>query len=382
MNTAIIAEYNPFHNGHALHIKKARELTGCKNIIVIMSGNFVQRGEPAVLEKHIRTRHALLNGADIVLELPVEYAAGAADVFARSAVYIAEKSGIADALCFGAETDDIAVLKTAADILAHEPPEFGCLIKKHSADGLSYPCAREAAYAEFTGGGTSFMRSPNNILALEYLIAINRLKSKILPYAVKREGGAYSDTSMCGSLSSAAAIRAALLLGKDIAKAVPQNTLADLQGAKIPTLAAYSDIISYLLRTTPLSRLAHIADITEGLENRLFAARDAEDVTALISAVKTKRYTHTKISRAVLHILLGITKKMQETPPRYIRVLGVKADKRSLINELAAKSSLPVITRVKENEDLLKTEILAADIYRIATDKAAGSEYTNAVTVV
>ena len=381
MNTAIIAEYNPFHNGHKYHIEKTRKLTNCDNIIVIMSGNFTQRGEPAVLEKHIRTRHALENGADMVLELPVEYASGAADVFAGAAVEILDKSGIADILSFGSESGSIDGLNAAADIFAEESAEFKKFFAEFSAEGLPYPAAREKAAAKVSCRDMSFINSPNNILAIEYLTALKRLKSNIRPFTVKREQNGYNDQNLSGGISSAAAIRQSLKQGILPVDDIPQDTADDLKEVILPELDGYSDIFAYILRTTPQKKLAGIADMTEGLENRFLKFAEKGRISDIIEAAKTKRYTYTKLQRAVLHTILGITKDMQAKRPAYIRVLGVKSEKKALINELAAKSALPVVTRVKENEDLLKTEIKAADIYRLLGDRVIGSEYTNSVII-
>ena len=381
-NTAVIAEYNPFHNGHKFHLEKTRELTGCENIIAVMSGNFTQRGEPAVYEKHIRERHALENGADMVLELPVEYAAGAADVFAGAAVYIIEKSGIADALCFGSEQGSMEELELAAEVFAAESDEFKAYLAAYLSQGISYPSAREKAASKVLKRDIPFAALPNNILAVEYLAALKRLNSRILPFTVKREQNGYNDLELSGGISSAAAIRQSMAKGSIPVEAVPKNTLESYKTVFLPKIDQYSDIFAYVLRTASKTELSEIADMTEGLENRFLRCSDKADISGIIEAAKTKRYTYTKLQRAVLHTVLGITKTMQNKAPAYIRVLGVGKDKKYLINELAAKSSLPVVTRVKENEELLKTEIKAGDIYHLLTDRATGSEYKNGMVMV
>ena len=381
MNTAIIAEYNPFHNGHMLNIKMARKMTACDNIIVIMSGDFVQRGEPAIFNKAVRTRQALENGADMVIELPVQYASSAADIFAGAAIEILDKSNIVSSLFFGSEEGDIKRFENAADIFAAESEQFKSLLSNGLSLGLSYPAARQSAAEALLGHSLSFINNPNNILAMEYIIALKRRKSNIRPFTMKREANAYSQTRLSGSISSAAAIRQAVFNGDIPALAIPENTLDDYKNAVFPRLDDYSDIFAYLLRTLDIDTLSHTADMTEGLENRFLKYSGLKTISQIINAVKTKRYTHTKLQRAVLHTILGITKDMQLAAPAYIRVLGIRADKRQLLADLSAKAALPVITNVKEDKNLLSHEIKAADIYRIFTDKAIGSEYSNGLII-
>ncbi len=380
MNTAIIAEYDPFHNGHAFHIEKTRELTGCENIIIVMSGNFVQRGEPAVFDKFVRTRQALKNGADMVLELPVEYATGAADIFAGKAAEMIEKSGIVSALSFGSESGEISKLDRVAEVFVNESAEFKDILKKKLAEGASYPAARAAA-AEQTASCGDILKMPNNILAIEYLAALKKLNSAVKPYTVKRTNN-YSSAELSGKISSASAVRRALAEGIIPYDAIPENTAGDYKNAVFPNIDGYSAILAYILRTAPPEKLAKTADITEGLENRLYTLSAGKTVSELVLAAKTSRYTYTKLQRAVLHMILGITKQMQSGPLRYIRVLGVRAEKKYLINELTKKSSLPVITRVKPNEELLENEIRATDIYNILTGGKIGSEYKTGMTVL
>ena len=380
MNTAVIAEYNPFHNGHLFHLEMTRSITGCDNVIAVMSGNFVQRGEPAVLEKHIRTRHALMNGADMVLELPVEFAAGAADVFSGAAVHLIEKSGIVDALCFGSEEGSLDRISKAAEVFAFESEGFKNALGEFLSLGLSYPLARMKAAETIIGENGDLLTSPNNILAVEYLTALKKIGSKIKPYTVKRSSNDYNDKELSGKLSSAAAIRQKLKKGSVPFEALPENTVSAYENFVYPKTERYDPIISYILRTA--DDLSDIADMTEGLENRFKKYAEKKTADELIKAVKTKRYTVTKLKRAVLHMLLGIDKKMQNEMPRYIRVLGVRQDKKFLLNDLAAKSSLPVIIRVKENETLLGTEIKTTDIYHIATDNMIGCEFKNGIVMV
>lgn len=381
MLTGIVAEYNPFHNGHKYHIDTTRALTG-GDIAVVMSGSFVQRGEPAVYGKFTRTRAALLNGADIVLELPVQYSTGAADVFAFGAVYMLEKSNIIDCLSFGSESGDVSVLERTADILLNEPDALKELIRKYSAEGMSYPQARGRALSKYTGLDKGIFENPNDILALEYIRQLKALKSDIRPIAVKRAGAGYSSSDMDCDFPSALAIRAELAYDKKKAlSAVPENCKELFENENITRLDDFSSMLMYALITRDKSELSEIADITEGLENRILDFGFGS-ISELAEGIKTKRYTRLKIQRALLHIILGIKKEAQKTPPQYIRVLGFRKEKEYILSELAKSSSLPVILNVKENETLLKGEITASELYNAVSGGKKGEEYKKGVVIV
>lgn len=381
MAAGIIAEYNPFHKGHKYHIEKTIEHTK-KDIVAIISGNFVQRGEPAMLDKYTRTKMALLNGVSVVLELPVQYATGSADIFAKGAVTILNSSGIIDALSFGSESGSADMFNDIAEVLNNEPPEFRNLLKNYLNTGLSYPSARNKTLEDFLNKPLEFLNKPNNILALEYVRQLKLLNSSIKPITVKRLTSDYNSTELSGEISSASAIRTALLKNDMSAlSSVPENCIKLMHGKKIPVLDDYSDILSYLLCTVPPKELALYADITEGLENRILNT-DFKTISELISKTKTKRYTYSKIQKAILHIILSITKEEQQKAPEYIRVLGFRKDKKHLISEMAKKASLPVITNVKGNESLLQKEILSSDIYNILIDNKKGTEYTTPIVIV
>ena len=381
MATGIIAEYNPFHKGHLYHIEQTLKRTS-EDIVVVMSGNFVQRGEPAMAEKHIRTKAALINGVSLVLELPVEYATGSADIFAKGAVTILEKSGIINTLSFGSEQGTTELFHKVADILNNEPDSLSLLIKKQLNKGLSYPLARTKALEEYMGEDLSFMSCPNNILALEYIRQLKSLNSSIVPITIERAVSDYNDSKLKGELSSASAIRKALINGnKKALIAIPENSRELIASANIPLLNYYTSILSYILRTKTAEELSQYADITEGIENR-FINTEFTSIDELISTVKTKRYTLSKLRKAVLHILLAITKEDQLNQPQYIRVLGFRKDKKHILKNLTEKSSLPVILNVKENEKLLNKDIISTDIYNIPLNIKKGAEYTTPVVTV
>ncbi|MDR2167605.1 MAG: nucleotidyltransferase family protein, partial [Clostridiales bacterium] len=206
----IIAEYNPFHNGHKFHLEAAKRESSAENIVVVMSGNFVQRGEPAIICKFVRARAALLGGADIVLELPINFATASAEGFARGAVYILEKSGIIDALAFGCENNDLGILSEIANFLVNETEDFKAALRANLRQGKSFPVARAAALEQFS---QEVLVAPNNILAIEYLKALRKFNSAIVPFGVARKGVGHHGKELVGSFASASALRREILAG-------------------------------------------------------------------------------------------------------------------------------------------------------------------------
>lgn len=381
MATGIIAEYNPFHKGHKYHIDETKKATQ-DDIIAIISGNFVQRGEPAMTDKHTRAKMALLNGASIILELPVEYATSSADIFAMGAVNILNHCGIVNNLSFGSEETKTEVFNSISEILNNEPESFKLILKNNLNKGISYPAARNKALEEYTGQDLDFLNKPNNILGLEYIRHLKKTGSSIKPITIKRIVSDYNSTILSGEISSASAIRTALINKNNTAlNSVPENCLELIKNNSIPVLNDYSQILSYILRTKTANEISSCADVTEGLENRIINA-EFNNINDLIEKLKTKRYTYSKLQKAILHIILGITKEDQQKTPQYIRVLGFRKDKKHLLSKLTEKASLPVIINVKDNEELLKKEILATDIYNIAICNKKGLEYTTPIVII
>ncbi len=415
MSFGIIAEYNPFHNGHRYHIMKSKELTGSENCIVVMSGNFTQRGEPALLNKQERVKCALLNGASVVIELPVPFATGSADIFAFGAVSLLNRSNIIDYLCFGVETDDLPFMTKISEIFAEEPEVFKNFLSLELSKGICYPIARENALLEYlkkcipeySFRDLSFLRTPNNILALEYVKALKKSNSHIKPIAVKRKSSDFHSTKINSKIASATAIRIAaksffeekqynVLVEKQIKDTIPENTqkifFESLQYCN--DIKNYMPILDYILRTKSQKELSEILDVTEGLENRILRFSAEKTMDSLLMSLKTKRYTMSKLRHAILHIILDIKKTevfhYLKTGLPYIRVLGFRRDKRELLTELSKKSSIPLITNIKSAEKslsiteyaLLKKEILSSDLYYINTTKEVNSEYTKSIVIV
>ncbi len=391
----IAAEFNPFHKGHKYIVEKAHEHGAF--VGAVMSGCFVQRGEPAVYDKFVRTRAALLNGADMVLELPVIYATGAADVFGFGCCDVLTKAGIFDKMMFGCEADGLEHIKAVGELLSEEPERLRELIKAYSDEGLSFPGARERAVRGLIDLPAGLMSEPNNILAVEYVKSLKKLCSPIEPIGIKRIGRGYNDVTGKGEFSSAAAVRKALLSGEYEAarSAVPENVwdmyLTEIHKGTV-SLNDFAEELRYIILKLGKERLGDICDVTEGLENKIYKGCGFSDTYELIESLKSKRYTMAKIRRAILHILLDVNKN-EAYPPRkvpYIRVLGVKSEKRRLLGELAEKASVPVITNVKKDMEglsesgrsCLMKDVFAADLYMLKTRHIKGADFTEGLIII
>lgn len=390
----VITEYNPFHNGHKLHIQKSKEKTNNNHCIVVMSGNFCQRGEPAIFDKYTRTKMALLNGADLVLELPLCFATASAEMFALGAIDILDKTGVVKNICFGSEEGDINSFLEIVNILSDEPLQFKNYLNHYLNEGLSFPKARQQALEKFLNKKVDVLNEPNNILSIEYLKAINKLNSKICAQTIKREKVHFHSNNIDGNIASATAIRQAIL-NKDLKKiqnVVPKNCYDLMKNTKIKTLDNYTHILKYILKTQSLCYIQNIADITEGIENKIIDNIDSQNITHLITNIKSKRYTHTKLQRAILHIILNITKDEQnflkQNLNQYIRVLGFKKSASHILTEIVQKAKVPVVTNLKNAKNILnknamyylEKEIKCSDIYYL--DEKTNQEYKKPLVIV
>ena len=313
----IIAEYNPFHQGHEKHIAETRKKTGADFVVCAMSGHFVQRGEPALFDKWTRALCAVLGGADAVIELPLLYAVQSAEGFAGGGVAILDAAG-ADALSFGCETDDMDALSRIAGALCNETASYKRSLKDHLSQGKSYPLAR--MYAAFPDAPDAFSM-PNAILGIEYLKALMRSGSRMEPFAIRRIGEAYHSADIHAPLPSATAIRTALASRQnDLAwRAMPTDCARFLSGQLADGLLpvfpdCYDRELIFILRRGGTAYLKSLPDVSEGLENRIYqAALTSSSREEVICKVKTKRYTYTRISRILLFALLGIHKRHDQT---------------------------------------------------------------------
>ena len=377
----IIAEYNPFHKGHEYHIKETKKRLNADFVIIAMSGNFVQRGEPAVFDKYARAEAALKHGADMVIEIPALFSSSTAEYFAYAGVKLLADTGIVDYISFGSESGDIDELKPIAEVLATEPDPYKESLKKHLKEGLSFPAARQKAL-ESSGFSENVLDGPNNILGIEYLKALIKLKSSMIPFTLKREGGGYNSVDETKNYPSAAAVRKMYAEGRNT-EGVLGKELSELYDSLIKNgegpvfLKDFEPYINFRIRCLGKEGMEKIEDVTEGLENRIISS--PWDIEEKIGFIKTKRYTRTKIQRMLIHILLGIEKDYaaywrQRGYVPYIKVLGFRKEAEKLLNEMQKKSNLPVIVNLRDGhkildpaeKDFFEKDMVFDDIYRLA----------------
>ena len=402
----IISEYNPFHNGHLLHLQDSKKLTHTDFTIAVMSGNFVQRGDTSIVDKWTKAEMALKAGVDLVIELPTLYAISSAENFAEGAIRILNSLGIVDYVSFGSEIGEISPLNDVAQVLYKEPKEFSALISKQLRSGLSYPKARELAIQMYFGSSqkyTEILENPNNILGIEYLKALKKLKSPIRPITLKRKYSDYNSADVKSGIASATAIRTMLQNNKNIHYVVPFETYELLEEKKkneqiITSLSVFSKEIIYTLRKMTLSEIASLPDVSEGLENKIKSAVNTSNTLEdLISKIKSKRYTQTRIQRILLYALLNISAKdmnMSRKQMPYIRVLGFNKHGKKIISAIANNNpKLQIIVSVKKfmenNTDkhlhtMMSKDIFATNVYTLGygNGSLANLDYTHKVVEI
>ncbi|WP_409292097.1 nucleotidyltransferase [Peribacillus sp. SCS-37] len=375
----IIVEYNPFHNGHAYHIKESLKSTGADLVAAVMSGNFLQRGEPAMAGKWARARMALLGGADLVFELPYPFAAQQANIFARGSVGILEAAGCSH-VCFGSESGSINAFLEAEAFLRRNGPAYDQSVKEFSKSGFSYPRAASLAFEALSGSGSILdLSKPNNILGLQYVRAIKDQSCSIKPCTIKRIGSGYHDESLpAHSLASATGIRKAIFEDGASPEAVmgqiPLSTYEELtsyhaQFGTFHNWELYWPFLQYRIISSSTSDLNLIYEAEEGLEYRFKEmAAAARTFQEFISLVKTKRYTWTRLQRAALNILNNVTKEEMGaagTEPGYLRLLGMNRKGRQYLNENKKKLGLPLITRPSAFKKELSLDLRTSSIYAL-----------------
>lgn len=383
----IIAEYNPFHNGHLYHINRSVSMTKTKNVVVIMSGNFVQRGECAIIDKHLRAKTAVQNGASLVLELPTLYATQSADLFAKGAVDILNSLGIIDYLSFGSESGNLESLSSVASFIHEEPHEYKILLKSYLKEGLSFPRARSRALEVLTGIGS--ISTPNDVLGVEYLKHLLRSSSGIKPILVPRKGAGHNDTQIHEGLSSATSIRDYLeqmskefcgispLSSLEILSSIPPSTLDALLYSHANYRWMNTDVFLPDIKTIILREMQEIKryfEVSEGLENRIYENfLDSVSLEDICMKIKTKRYTLTRIRHILLNILLNITKDtmkrlISSEDVGYARILAFDETGRKLLKKCNPR--LPLINKASsfrpenEKQELLwKSDHIADTLY-------------------
>ena len=438
----IIAEYNPFHRGHAYHLQKAKELADADYAVVVLSGDFVQRGGPAIVDKYLRAEMALRSGADLVLELPVSYATGSAEAFAQGAISVLEAVGCVDALCFGSEAGGLSALLSYARLFEEEPRAYRELLREALRQGLSFPAARSRAAEEYRNlterilpccaddadcrRSASLLEEPNNILGVEYCRALIRRSSSIRPLTLPRRSSGYHDLSLDTEMASASAIRQAVFQAYEAYKTgrtgetaaagagslLPSSLENQLPPASRRLLAAalasygpvrlndFSSILSYRLLTLSRKELSSFQDVGEDLaarmENCRFQFTTAE---AFADLLKTRQLTHTRVTRALCHILLGLTQADLDTRkaagwPVYLRALGFRESARPLLAEIKKRSACPLLVKAADASSVLPPEQLAlfeqdvsaAHVYEAVKENRRGGapihEYTRSPIVV
>lgn len=384
VNIGIVAEYNPFHNGHAWQIARARDEYAKACIIAVMSGNFVQRGQPAILDKWQRAQVAVDSGVDLVLELPFSFACRSAEHFARGSIGILNALGIVDRLVFGAECPDIRELQTIA---AHSlQPHFVGKLKEYMKSGLSYPQALQSVLST-DNIRTATIDSPNNILAVEYLKQLMLINSSIQPQMIVRHAAGYKDTTITGPIASATAIRKQLSVDVYTAtQALPQSAANTIELAQISGQLVFEDdehlslLCIYRLRSLTPEYLRTHTDVSEGLEYSILKnAALHNNLTDLLASLVNKRYTHSRISRIIMQALVGMYKAEH---PTYIRPLAFSRRGRVALGQIKSHATLPLIAKLGRNLvnlpialqqcPILQTEINSGNIYQLLLANVSG----------
>ena len=399
---AIISEYNPFHNGHLYHLQKSKKLLNPVFSICIMSGNFCERGEPSIINKWSKAEVALKCGFDLVIELPTVYSISSAENFAEGAIKLLDAFDDVT-LSFGSECGDLDTLNNIANVLFDEPREYSTILSHELSKGLSFPKARENAlllYLNDVRKYSNILSNPNNILGIEYLKAIKKLKSKVIPFTVKRIDEGYNSLKIKDRLASATAIRNLIKNNEDVKKLMPTASFKILSenishGKILNDISVFEKEIIYTLRRMSIEEISNLQDVTEGLENSIkHAANTCNNLEDLISLIKSKRYTRSRIQRILLYSILNITKKDIQNSYKvkpYIRILGASSHGKYLLSRLSTPK-YPLVTSVKKfmdttNNKILKNmmekDILASNIYTLGYeyDSKANLDYTKKLIV-
>lgn len=419
----IIAEYNPFHNGHQFHIQKAKEMTGADYVFGVMSGDFVQRGEPACIDKYMRTKMALMNDADLIFELPHYYALGNAEHFAMGAITLLDKLGVVDYVCFGSECGDVGTLREIAQVLLDEPHVYQTTLKAGLKEGLTYPAASAAALIEYFQDESinDTISQPNNILGIYYMKALLKRKSNIKPYTLIRHGNQYNDdilnktnehNPISGSdwiLSSALSIRNTLnksdkkdksALSKlsslsEISAHVPENiypALLQSIGKSFPIVTNdFSAMLGYKLLNEITLDFMDYVDVSESLSDRIKNTyRHYDSFDGFCNLLKTKGFTHARVSRCLIHILLNMKNETLADYVRndyitYTRLLGFRITSLPLLSAIKEHADIPMISKLADAKKILSAQALtmleddvfASHIYQLAVTEKFKTKFKN-----
>jgi predicted nucleotidyltransferase len=381
----VIVEYNPFHNGHLHHLSETRKRTNADLIIAVMSGNFLQRGEPAIVSKWSRTKMALTSGADIVIELPYSFATQHAEIFAQGAVTLLDAMKCA-AFCFGSESGNINAFEETVQYLHDHDKQYNAFVQEYVKMGMSYPSALSKAFQSLdTDRSLVDLSLPNNILGYHYIKACHSIGSDMKAYTLGRKNANYHDENFTDeTIASATSIRKELKKREgnvlSVNSFIPQATMDEMKVYQdtygiLHDWERYFHLLKYKILSSSNEQLSRIYEIEEGIENRFkVAARSALSFQEFMKTVKTKRYTWTRLQRMALHILTNTTKKDMDSclQPKYIRLLGMTSAGRQYLNLHKKELSLPLISKLgSADQQEIALDIKAAEIYSLAAEDPA-----------
>lgn len=392
----LVVEYNPFHNGHKYHLEKSKEITNATHTVAIMSGSFLQRGEPALFDKYTRAEMAVKNGVDLVIELPTLYACQSAEIFSHGAVATLNSLNCVNSLCFGSEEGNIDILQTISEILVKEPSDFKTTLKNFLDEGIVFPVARNKALYEYIKNNhllelsedelQQVLNSSNNILGIEYIKSLIKLNSSIKPYTITRIASKYNSTDIESNICSATAIRNSLKDNTDlklIENVVPLHTFNEINHKINTNFNPVFDYMFYDLLSSTIIRdvdnLTKYFEVNEGIENKIYSnVFTSKNLEELINSTKSKRYTMTKIKRTLNNILLGINrddvikvKDLDRVP--YIRILAFNNKGREIIKKIKTSSDIEIITKFSKIshvddpifDTLIKYDLKSSNMYNL-----------------
>ncbi len=378
--TGVVVEYNPFHNGHLYHLQESKRKSNADIVIAVMSGHFLQRGEPALVSKWARAKMALLAGVDLVIELPYSFATQHAEVFAKGSISLLDNMQCSS-FCFGSEDGDIQKFLYTLELLHNKSSNYNQYVQQYVKEGMSYPSALSQAFKQFESNHTVDLSKPNNILGYHYLEAIKNLSSKMEGYTVTRKSAQYHDIDFSSdTIASATSIRRKLLATTElditeVSSLIPVTTLDVLYDylkhfEQLHSWEHYWPLLKYKLLTSSSVELSNLYEVEEGIENRLKReAVHSNSFEEFMQKVKTKRYTWTRIQRMLLHILTNTSKKemfSQSEYPSYIRLLGMTAKGRKYLNIKRKDISLPIITNYSSAKHInFELDNRAAEVYSL-----------------
>ncbi|GKU24790.1 nucleotidyltransferase [Clostridium folliculivorans] len=385
----IVTEYNPFHNGHKLHLEQTKKVTNADGVICVMSGNFVQRGLPSILDKWTRAQIAVLNGVDLVIELPTIFSVSSAEFFAKGAVDILNQTSVVNSICFGSEIGEIDIIMKVAKTLSYESNEFKSLLRNHLNQGKSYVKSRSEALLEYfkkydnfnfrSEEFEKFLNSSNNILGIEYCKSIIKSKSTINPITIKRIGSSYNDINLTSSFASATAIREQLYNDSpidELYKYMPDTSIQIIDekrkiSDKFPSNDDFLKYIKYKITTNPGS-LSNLPDNMEGLENKFIKEiMKAKSADELIMLVKSKRYAYSRLSRLLCQYFIGFEnydiQSLRTSKPNYLRVLGLNNVGAQIVKEIKRNSEINIINKMPKqiNNPMLEIDLRATNAYSL-----------------